>query len=135
MGARLATWVVWGVINHQRKMDAYLAAQRARRWDLGIEDKGSSLLDNHNLAVGILGFGVWQQLGCMVMVDAADAAGAGAADGARPCTASYIKHSTGRLLQGAATTVGGAIMSGMSYQACELYSGPSYVDAVPSTSL
>jgi hypothetical protein len=27
MGARLGTWVVWGVINHQRRMDAYLAAQ------------------------------------------------------------------------------------------------------------
>jgi glyoxylate/hydroxypyruvate reductase A len=60
MGARLATWVVWGVINHQRKMDAYLAAQRASRWDLAIEDKGSSLLDNHNITVGILGFGTRQ---------------------------------------------------------------------------
>lgn len=82
MGARLATWVVWGVINHQRKMDAYLAAQRARRWDLGVEDKGSSELDNTNIAVGVLGFGAWRQLRCRVVVDAADAAGAGAAAGA-----------------------------------------------------
>jgi hypothetical protein len=28
MAQRMATWVVWGVINYQRKMEDYAAAQR-----------------------------------------------------------------------------------------------------------
>jgi glyoxylate/hydroxypyruvate reductase A len=33
MAQRMATWVVWGVINYQRKMEQYAAAQR--RWAVG----------------------------------------------------------------------------------------------------
>ncbi|KAL4424688.1 hypothetical protein ABPG77_004495 [Micractinium sp. CCAP 211/92] len=56
MSERMATWVLWGVINCQRKCDAYLAAQQQRRWDKGIEDFRS--VDNGELRVGIMGLGV-----------------------------------------------------------------------------
>jgi hypothetical protein len=55
MAERMATWVVWGVINWQRKFEEYLEAQRAARWDLGIE--GRRNLDNCDVRVGVLGFG------------------------------------------------------------------------------
>ncbi|KAL4420433.1 hypothetical protein ABPG75_010089 [Micractinium tetrahymenae] len=56
MSERMATWVLWGVINCQRKCDAYMAAQRQRRWDKGVEDFRN--VDNAELRVGIMGLGV-----------------------------------------------------------------------------
>lgn len=56
MSERMATWVLWGVINCQRKCDAYLAAQREARWDKGVEDFRS--IDNGELRVGVMGLGV-----------------------------------------------------------------------------
>lgn len=56
MSERMATWVLWGVINCQRKCDAYMAAQQQRRWDKGIEDFRN--VDNGELRVGIMGLGV-----------------------------------------------------------------------------
>ncbi|GBF95182.1 glyoxylate hydroxypyruvate reductase A [Raphidocelis subcapitata] len=56
MAERMATWVVWGVINWQRRFEAYLEAQRAARWDLGIE--GRTNRDNCDVSVGVMGFGV-----------------------------------------------------------------------------
>lgn len=51
----MATWVVWGVVNWQRRFEEYLTAQRAGVWDLGIE--GRSNRDNCDVAVGVMGFG------------------------------------------------------------------------------
>jgi phosphoglycerate dehydrogenase-like enzyme len=39
----------------QRKCDEYLAAQRERRWDKGIENFRST--DNSELRVGVMGLG------------------------------------------------------------------------------
>jgi hypothetical protein len=47
--------VVWGVINWQRRFEAYAAAQRARRWDQGIEARAN--LDSCDVRVGVMGFG------------------------------------------------------------------------------
>ena len=55
MGQRMATWVLWGVINSQRRMEAYAAAQRERRWAKDVEDY--TQVDNAQLRVGILGLG------------------------------------------------------------------------------
>ena len=56
MAQRMATWVLWGVINVQRKCDEYWAAQRACRWDKGIENFRN--IDNAELRVGVMGAGV-----------------------------------------------------------------------------
>jgi glyoxylate/hydroxypyruvate reductase A len=55
MAERMATWVLWGVINAQRRCDAYWAAQRAARWDKGIENFRN--VDNAELRVGVMGLG------------------------------------------------------------------------------
>ncbi len=55
MAQRMATWVAWGVINWQRRMDEYLSAQRACLWDPHIE--GRSNRDNCDVRVGVMGFG------------------------------------------------------------------------------
>lgn len=55
MAERMATWVIWGVISWQRRFEEYAAAQRAARWDLGIE--GRTNRDNCDVHVGVLGFG------------------------------------------------------------------------------
>ena len=55
MSERMATWVLWGVINCQRRCDAYLAAQRQRRWAKDVEHFRN--IDNAELRVGILGLG------------------------------------------------------------------------------
>ncbi|PSC71738.1 Glyoxylate hydroxypyruvate reductase A [Micractinium conductrix] len=56
MSERMATWVLWGVINCQRKCDAYMVAQRAARWDKGVENFRN--VDNRELRVGVMGLGV-----------------------------------------------------------------------------
>ena len=56
MAERMATWVLWGVINIQRKCDEYLEAQRESRWDKSIENFRN--IDNSELSVGVMGSGV-----------------------------------------------------------------------------
>lgn len=56
MASRMATWVVWGVINWQRKMDQYAEAQRRCHWDQSIEARANR--DNCDVAVGVMGMGV-----------------------------------------------------------------------------
>lgn len=56
MAERMATWVLWGVINVQRRCDAYLQAQRDHLWDKGIENYKN--IDNAELRVGVMGLGV-----------------------------------------------------------------------------
>ncbi len=56
MAERMATWVLWGVINIQRKCDAYFEAQRQSKWDKRIENFRN--IDNPELNVGIMGAGV-----------------------------------------------------------------------------
>lgn len=56
MAQRMATWVLWGVINVQRKCDEYLAAQRDSRWDKSIENFRNA--DNSELIIGVMGSGV-----------------------------------------------------------------------------
>lgn len=56
MAERMATWVLWGVINIQRKCDAYAAAQRESKWDKSIENFRN--IDNAELRVGVMGAGV-----------------------------------------------------------------------------
>jgi phosphoglycerate dehydrogenase-like enzyme len=55
MAQRMAMWVLWGVINWQRKMDDYWAAQREKRWDQSVEARKNR--DNHEVRVGVLGCG------------------------------------------------------------------------------
>ncbi|GLC48689.1 hypothetical protein PLESTB_000126100 [Pleodorina starrii] len=55
MAQRMATWVLWAVINFQRKMDLYGRAQAERRWDKKIENLKP--WDNGEVRVGIMGFG------------------------------------------------------------------------------
>ncbi|EFJ41542.1 hypothetical protein VOLCADRAFT_119666 [Volvox carteri f. nagariensis] len=59
MAQRMATWVMWAVINFQRKMDLYGKAQAERRWDKKIENLKP--WDNGEVRVGILGYGVMGQ--------------------------------------------------------------------------
>jgi len=56
MAERMATWVLWGVINSQRRCDAYAVAQRQRRWGKDIENYRN--IDNAELRVGVMGLGV-----------------------------------------------------------------------------
>ncbi|KIZ02326.1 gyoxylate/hydroxypyruvate reductase A [Monoraphidium neglectum] len=56
MAERMATWVIWGVISWQRKFEDYGQAQRTRRWDVELE--GRTNLDNCDVRVGVLGFGL-----------------------------------------------------------------------------
>lgn len=56
MAERMATWVLWGVINIQRKCDAYFEAQRHLQWDKGIENFRN--IDNAECHVGVMGAGV-----------------------------------------------------------------------------
>lgn len=56
MAERMATWVIWGVISWQRKFEEYYEAQRVKRWDLEIE--GRRNLDNRDVKVGVMGFGL-----------------------------------------------------------------------------
>lgn len=52
----MSTWVMWGVINSQRRMEEYAVAQRERRW--AKEDvENYTQVDNGDLTVGILGLG------------------------------------------------------------------------------
>ncbi|WIA23077.1 hypothetical protein OEZ85_001422 [Tetradesmus obliquus] len=60
MAQRMATWVVWGVISWQRKMEDYAAAQRSCQWAVDIEARGSNR-DNAEVAVGVMGLGVMGQ--------------------------------------------------------------------------
>jgi glyoxylate/hydroxypyruvate reductase A len=55
MAQRMATWVLWAVVNSQRRADAYLEAQRAARWDKGVE--AFAPVDNGALRVGVMGLG------------------------------------------------------------------------------
>jgi len=57
MAQRMATWVLWAVINTQRRMDAYLNAQRRGAWDQAVEGRGQSW-DNSDVRVGVMGRGV-----------------------------------------------------------------------------
>jgi glyoxylate/hydroxypyruvate reductase A len=52
----MATWVLWAVINIQRKCDAYWEAQRARRWAKEVENFRN--IDNSELRIGVMGLGV-----------------------------------------------------------------------------
>jgi glyoxylate/hydroxypyruvate reductase A len=56
MAERMATWVLWGVINIQRKCDAYFEAQRHSKWDKSIENFRN--IDNAELRIGVMGAGV-----------------------------------------------------------------------------
>ena len=56
MAQRMATWVLWGVINAQRRCDAYWTAQRDARWDKSIENFRN--IDNSELGIGVMGAGV-----------------------------------------------------------------------------
>lgn len=56
MAERMATWVLWGIINIQRKCDGYYKAQRHHIWDKKLENHKS--IDNQDLRVGIMGLGV-----------------------------------------------------------------------------
>eukprot|EP00877_Chromochloris_zofingiensis_P004570 jgi/Chrzof1/14113/Cz08g25170.t1 len=56
MAARMATWVLWGVISWQRKMEYYSKAQQLKQWDTEIE--GRTNMDNHAVRIGVLGFGL-----------------------------------------------------------------------------
>lgn len=56
MSERMATWVLWGVINIQRRCDAYYAAQKQSKWDVSIENFRN--IDNAELRVGVMGLGV-----------------------------------------------------------------------------
>ena len=57
MGQRMSTWVMWAVINSQRRMEEYAAAQRERRWSK--EDvENYTQVDNADVTVGILGLGM-----------------------------------------------------------------------------
>lgn len=56
MAQRMATWVLWGVINIQRKCDAYWHAQLEGRWDKSVENYRN--IDNAELKVGVMGLGV-----------------------------------------------------------------------------
>ncbi len=47
--------VVWAVINSQRQMEAYAAAQRQRFWDKNREEYSNK--DNCDIHIGILGYG------------------------------------------------------------------------------
>ena len=51
----MATFVLWGCINVQRKCDAYWWAQQEARWDKGIENYRN--IDNSELSVGVMGLG------------------------------------------------------------------------------
>ncbi|WIA43532.1 hypothetical protein OEZ86_009989 [Tetradesmus obliquus] len=62
MAQRMATWVVWGVISWQRKMEDYAAAQRSCQWAVDIEARGSNR-DNAEVAVGVMGLGVMETTG------------------------------------------------------------------------
>ncbi|KAG2435198.1 hypothetical protein HXX76_007281 [Chlamydomonas incerta] len=59
MAQRMATWVMWAVVNFQRKMDAYARAQAERRWDKTVENLKP--WDNGEVRVGIMGYGVMGQ--------------------------------------------------------------------------
>ena len=59
---------MWGVINWQRRFEAYAAAQRARRWDQAIEAHAN--VDSCDVRVGVMGFGAWLLL-CILCVCAA----------------------------------------------------------------
>jgi glyoxylate/hydroxypyruvate reductase A len=56
MAQRMATWVLWGVINIQRKCDNYWIAQSEGRWDKSVENFRN--VDNAELKVGVMGLGV-----------------------------------------------------------------------------
>eukprot|EP00775_Hariotina_reticulata_P004821 gene4821-5068_t len=66
MAQRMATWVLWGVINWQRRMEQYYEAQRNCHWDLTIELRANR--DNAEVAVGVLGLGVMGQATCRQLV-------------------------------------------------------------------
>ncbi|GIL88859.1 hypothetical protein Vretifemale_16785, partial [Volvox reticuliferus] len=68
MAQRMATWVMWAVINFQRKMDLYGKAQAERRWDKKIENLKP--WDNGEVRVGIMGFGVMGQATSRLLVAA-----------------------------------------------------------------
>ncbi|GIL51512.1 hypothetical protein Vafri_7483 [Volvox africanus] len=68
MAQRMATWVMWAVINFQRKMDMYGKAQAERRWDKKIENLKP--WDNGEVRVGIMGFGVMGQASARLLVAA-----------------------------------------------------------------
>lgn len=55
MGRRMATWVVWAVINTSRKMDVYLDGQHSKEWLKQTE--GFNNRDNDTISVGIMGLG------------------------------------------------------------------------------
>eukprot|EP00887_Chlorella_sp_A99_P005241 scaffold1.g5241.t1 len=52
---RMAMFVLGNIASFQRRFDAYLDAQRARRWDKSVEDFTSR--DNSSVRVGIMGAG------------------------------------------------------------------------------
>jgi len=56
MGQRMSTWVMWGVINSQRRMEEYAVAQREKRWAKEDVEKYTQV-DNADLTVGVLGLG------------------------------------------------------------------------------
>ncbi|EFN53749.1 hypothetical protein CHLNCDRAFT_59729 [Chlorella variabilis] len=57
MAQRMATFVLWAVINCQRKCDEYLAAQQAQSWDQGKAVESYRQVDNGELRVGVMGAG------------------------------------------------------------------------------
>eukprot|EP00198_Chlamydomonas_reinhardtii_P012410 XP_001701747.1 predicted protein [Chlamydomonas reinhardtii] len=63
MAQRMATWVMWAVVNFQRKMDLYARAQAERRYALGSWEDGYSAAAHltWQVRVGIMGYGVMGQ--------------------------------------------------------------------------
>ena len=51
MAERMATWVVWAVINSHRQMEYYLATQKQKKWPK------VQLPDNAQVSVLVLGCG------------------------------------------------------------------------------
>ena len=51
MAERMATWVVWAVINSHRQMEYYLAMQKQKKWPK------MQLSDNAQVSVLVLGCG------------------------------------------------------------------------------
>lgn len=56
MGRRMATWVVWAVINTSRRMDEYLEGQHNKQWLKHLESFNNR--DNGTISIGIMGLGV-----------------------------------------------------------------------------
>lgn len=61
MAERMATWVVWAVINSHRKMDFYMQSQQQKEWPK------LQLPDNAEVKVIVLGNGVMGSASAMAL--------------------------------------------------------------------